>query len=69
MVRVVRQLLLVVIKVLFFVDKVIVKQFFIFKNKVLVYIYILYLINSCELDKLLCRCFLNLKIRYMYLLK
>lgn len=45
MVRVVRQLLLAVIKVLFFVDKVIVKQFFIFKNKVLVYIYILYLIN------------------------
>lgn len=67
MVRVVRQLLLAVIKVLFFVDKVIVKQFFIFKNKVLVYIYILYLINLC--DKLLCRCFLNLKIRYMYLLK
>lgn len=67
MVRVVRQLLLAVIKVLFFVDKVIVKQFFIFKNKVLVYIYILYLINLC--DKLLCRCFLNLKIRYMYFLK
>lgn len=64
MVRAARQLLSAVTKVLLLADKVIVKQLLISKNKVLVYIYIPHLTNSC--DKSLCRCFLNLKTRYMY---